>query len=107
MKAFILLIFFASVSIWAADPKVAADPAPVIETVPAPTVEETSPVHKVDKNAAEGIEETKMGLIKTEKTFTDKNCKMVNGVVKCKKKRVKKKSVDNDPALHDVKKDKE
>lgn len=80
------LIFFLLISLTAAAEDVAVV-EPTLEAVPAPTVEKTGPVDKTDKEAD-------LGLIKTEKTITDKSCKMVRGELKCKHKRKpKKKSI--------------
>lgn len=84
MKALIITMLIFSLTASAEEVAVVE---PTFEAVPAPTVEKTAPVDKTDKEA--GLE-----LIKTEKTITDKNCKMVKGELKCKhKKRVKKKSI--------------
>ncbi|MGZ3808834.1 MAG: hypothetical protein ACXVCE_12170 [Bacteriovorax sp.] len=60
---------------------------PKIEAVPAPGKT------KVDSTSSLPAD---TGLIKTEKTIVDKNCRMVHGKVKCdpKKKRIKRKTID-------------
>jgi hypothetical protein len=83
----------------------AVDPVPVVEAVPAPAVEpEEVPATKI-KSPKDVIEDTKIGLIKTEKIYVDKSCHMVKGKLKCKPKKNKRKTIDSDPDLKDVKED--
>lgn len=88
-------------------PIVAIEPTPVVEAVPAPAVlPEEAPATKVSNGVKDAVEETKIGLIKTEKTYVDKSCHMVKGKVRCKPKKVKRKSFDSDKNLKDVDKSK-
>lgn len=61
--------------------------APKIEAVPAPGKV------KVDSTSSLPAD---TGLIKTEKTIIDKNCRMVRGKMKCdpKNKRIKRKTIE-------------
>lgn len=96
-------LFLVVISLWslmtiAADskPVIAADPKPTVEAVPAPAVEpDEVPATKVSKGTKDAIDETKIGLIKTEKTYVDKSCHMVKGTLKCKPKKVKRKTIDS------------
>lgn len=65
----------------------ATSTAPKIEAVPVPGK------IKVDSPTSLPAD---TGLIKTEKTIVDKNCRMVNGKMKCdpKNKRIKRKTID-------------
>ncbi len=65
--------------------KIKAETAPVVEAVPAPSLESKGPTK---------VEKPDVDLIKTEKTIVDKSCKMVNGKLKCaKKKKIIKKTI--------------
>jgi hypothetical protein len=91
VKIFITLVFTSTLSISFAE---VPEQKPVLEAVPAPTVEKTEPASKVDQDAASKSEDTDLGLIKTEKNLQDKNCKVVLGKVLCKnKKNVKRKTI--------------
>lgn len=70
-------------------------PKPAVETVPEPTVEKTSPVQDDSMEGETGVNSKDLGLIKTEKTYKDKNCKVFKGgdVVCKKKKKVKRKTL--------------
>lgn len=87
------------------DPKpvLAAKPVPQVEEVPKPAAgPDEIPDTKVSKGVKEAVEETKIGLIKTEKVYVDKSCHMVKGKLKCKKKKVKPKTIDSDKDLLDI-----
>lgn len=64
----------------------AATPTPKVEAVPAPG--------KIKVDSPDTLP-ADTGLIKTEKTIVDKNCRIVHGKVKCapKNKRVKRKTI--------------
>ncbi|MDD4975632.1 MAG: hypothetical protein PHY93_14845 [Bacteriovorax sp.] len=103
---FAILGLTSTVSI-AADSKavLAVDPVPVVEAVPAPVVvPDEVPATKI-KSPKDVIEDTKIGLIKTEKIYVDKSCHMVKGKLNCKPKKAKRKTIDSapDPDLKDVK----
>ncbi|MBC7537501.1 MAG: hypothetical protein H7281_01670 [Bacteriovorax sp.] len=110
MRKSLLIILLSVVSLWsmlllAADPKpvVAVGPVPVVEAVPSPAVDpDDVPATKI-KVPKDAIEETKIGLIKTEKVYVDKSCHMVKGKLKCKPKKIKRKTIGSDKDLKDVK----
>lgn len=79
VKLVSLIVFFSMIA--SADSN-----APKIEAVPAPGK------IKVDSTSSLPPD---TGLIKTEKTIVDKNCRMVRGKMKCdpKNKRIKRKTI--------------
>ena len=89
----------------AADSKtvVVLDPVPVVEAVPAPAVlPEDLPADKVSKNIKGVSKGTKLGLIKTEKVYVDKSCRMVNAKLKCKNKKTKRNIIESDKNIRDL-----
>jgi hypothetical protein len=88
MKILILSSFVALLFAGYCGKKIKAETAPVapvVEAVPVPTLESKSPTK---------AEKPDVDLIKTEKTIVDKSCKMVNGKLKCaKKKKIIKKTI--------------
>lgn len=75
-------------------PIIAKDPVPSIEAVPSPSVlPDDAPAKKV-KLKAPVDDDPKVDLIKEEKPYIDKNCRMVKGKIKCKKKKLKRKTIN-------------
>lgn len=65
---------------------------PKIEAVPAPEIEASQPKGKVNGSLT-GAAPTDLGLIKTEKKYVDKSCKLVKGKMKCPPKFKRRKTI--------------
>lgn len=65
---------------------------PKVEAVPAPEIISSQPKGKVNGSLT-GAAPTELGLIKTEKKYIDKSCKIVKGKMKCPSKFKRRKTI--------------
>ena len=82
----------------------AVEPIPEAQAVPETTARPSDvPDTKTSKSTKGALKNTKIGLIKTEKDYVDKNCHVIGGKVKCKHKKVQKKTIDEDEDIKELK----